>query len=260
MAVRMFAGLLASPRRSLVLLTACTALGGAGTTTLTGCQSLAPIVDVAVRACIQLISELLNAPLSQLPPGYVPCGGPIDWPIHDAVMTVCFYCNKNDPNTVYLQSECQGPYYPMRIRPGEHTVEGEDRLPGPTKLNCKDRMLLTAQSTYDAWRNRVSMSLKAPNARLLPTPGRYETIEVKVNGVPVMAKREFAVDFGASIEVSGSIDEVAHYAMHAGVESIVFLDGGKKYEVFVNPDISAMMVFRDGVCVDKRFVFAPSGE
>jgi hypothetical protein len=258
MAVRIFAGLIASPRRSLLLLTACTALGGAGSTTLTGCQALGPVVDIAVRACIQLISELLNAPVSQLPPGYVPCGGPIDWAIRDSVMTVCFYCSKDDPNTVYIQSECQGPYYPMRIRPGETSLEGEERLPGPTKINCRDRMLLTARSTYDTWREQVSMKLESPNARLLPGTGRYHTIEVKIDGVPVAGRREFAVGAGASIEMSGSIDEIAHYAMHAGVESIVFVDDGKKHEVFVNPDISAMMVFREGVCIDKRFVFAPS--
>jgi hypothetical protein len=260
MAVRMFAGLLASPGRSLVLLTACTALGGAGSTALTGCQSLSPIVDVAVRACIQLISELLNAPLSELPPGFVPCSGPVEWRIGDSVMTVCMYCSKTNPGTVYIQSDCEGPYYPMRVRPAEPTLDEEDRLPGPTKLNCKEQLLVRTQSTYDAWRERVSLSFKSPNARLLPGTGRYDTIQVTIDGAAVKTGREFAVGFGAHIELSGSVDEVAHYAMHAGVDSIAFEDDGKKYDVFVNPEISAMMVFCNGVCIDKRFLFAPSEE
>jgi len=260
MSVRMFAGILASPRRSLVLLTACTALGGAGTTTLTGCQSLSPIVDVAVRACIQLISELLNAPISELPPGFVPCSGPIHWRVGNSVMTVCMYCSKTNPNTVYIQSDCAGPYYPMRVRPAEPALDEEERLPGPTKLNCKDQVLVQTRTTYDAWRERVSMSLESPNARSLPGSGRYKTIELKIDGVSIRSMEDFAVGFGASIELSGSIDEVAHYAMHAGVESVAFEDAGKKYEIFVNPEISAMMVFRNGVCIDKRFIFAPSEE
>jgi hypothetical protein len=83
---------------------------------------------------------------------------------------------------------------------------------------------------------------------------------VTIDGAAVKTGREFAVGFGAHIELSGSVDEVAHYAMHAGVDSIAFEDDGKKYDVFVNPEISAMMVFCNGVCIDKRFLFTPSEE
>jgi hypothetical protein len=65
----LFAGAIASPRRSIVVLVAGTTLGLAGVTTMQGCQTLGGLIPLAVKVCVDAVKMLLDLPLEELPDG-----------------------------------------------------------------------------------------------------------------------------------------------------------------------------------------------
>lgn len=226
-----------------------------------GCETLGPMVPVAISLCIEVVKSLLDLPREDLPDGYAPCGEPVVWELRGEEMKFCFYCSLADPTKVYMRFGCTGKFYPLKLRP----VGGTDNNPdtgagaaGIDKLGCDERLLLKAQSTYDEWADRASAAFTSPNTRLFPDPTAYATLSVSVDGVPVGGARDFTVVDGQRIAVEGSLEEVAHYAMVSGVTEITFEHDGALYEAFVNPDVSAMMLFKNGVCIDKRPLFAPT--
>ena len=263
MATQLFAGFLTSSRRSLLLLTACAAIGGTGATITTGCQTIPFLADAVVRTCVQIVSELLDLASLQLPAGYELCGAPIVWTVHDGTLKACLYCSKSNPGKVYVQLDCSGKFYPMYLRPIERKPRDvmEDVSPGEPglyKVFCDELFLTQVQAQYNEWQQRISVALSSPNLRMLPSTQAYRTLTVVVDGVPMQSAVDFDVEFGSMIALEGDVAEVAHYAMNAGVDSIMFEDQGKSYEIHMNREISAMMVFANERCIYKRFLFAPN--
>lgn len=263
MATRLFAGFLTAPRRSLILLASCATIGGTGATFTTGCESLPAAAGVIVSACVQVVAELLDMATPNLPSGYEPCGAPIVWTVHNGTIKACLYCSKANPRKVYVQLDCSGKFYPMNLRPIEGKpaplMEGVDPgEPGLYKVFCDELFIAQARATYDEWRRRVQVSIDSPNLRMLPSPAGYRTLTVLIDGAPVSFDAGFEIEYGTSIELEGEVDDVARYAMNAGVQSIMFEDGGKSYEIHLNREISAMMVFENEQCIDKRLLFAPT--
>lgn len=234
--------------------------GVGGLTFASGCQTLGPIIAPAVvRACIDIIRGIFNLPLLDLPPGFVPCG-PVDrWEERGIVTEFCFYCSAADPYTVYVQPDCQGPYFPMKARPvGSPEPLTYDEAISLEKFTCEERFLHRVQSAYDGFHGRLQTSIKSPNNRMLPDPSAYPSLTVLVDGKRIAARTDFPVRFGETIELSGTVDEVAHYAMTAGVTELSFRDGNDRYEVVVNPRFSAKLVFKNGECIEKGLLFAPT--
>lgn len=248
-----------------MVLIASATIGIGGVTSMQGCATLGPMVPFAISVCVELVKSLLDLPREDLPEGYAPCGEPVVWNVRGEEIKFCFYCSLMDPTKLYMRFGCTGKYYPLRLR----SIGGADKDPdtgldtgaggiGIDKIGCDERLLLKAQSTYDEWADRASASFESPNARYFPDPDPYASLSVSVDGVPIADARDFMVGEGQRVSVEGSLEEVAHYAMACGVTEAAFEVDGVLHEVFVNPDVSAMMVFKNGVCIDKRLLFAPT--
>lgn len=254
----LLAGAVASPRRSVVVLVAGAAIGLGGLAALQGCRTIVPIIDTALTVCVNAIRSLLDRPDDELPAGFVQCGPPLVWTERGNEVKFCFYCSPADPMTVYMQLNCTGPFYPLTMRAiGSNapiTVEEGLTL---EQMDCRETLLARARSSYDAATRRVTASFASPNDRIFPDPSAYATLEVTVDGTRITNPRDFKVAARREVALSGSLDEVAHYAMVSGLRELAFRDGNARYEAFVNRDFSAMMLFKNGVCVDQRLLFAP---
>lgn len=249
----------ASPRRSLLVLVAGSTIGLGSSLALQGCETVGGLVATAVQVCVPIIRSLLNLPLSDLPAGYASCGDPKVWTENGHTVAFCFYCSPADPRKVYVRMNCEGDYYPLTVRPisspSPITVDEGLHL---EKLSCEEQFLLRARASYDEWSGRASAEFECPNARVFPDPSGYASLVVSVDGKRMDVKRDFKVDFGQQVALEGKIDEVAHYAMISGLNELSFRADGADYTVFVNRECSAMMLFKGGACVDKRFLFAPT--
>ena len=250
---------LASPRKSLLALAAASTVGLGGATLMPGCETVGGLVATAVHVCVPLIRSLLNLPVPDLPAGYSSCGAPIVWEEHGNAIAFCLYCSPLEPSRMYLQLNCSGDYFPLEVRRLEplarQTVDEGLHL---EKLSCEERLLMRARSTYDEWSGRATAAFDCPNDRVFPDASGYPTLAVSVDGARVQKGRDFAVRFGQAVEFAGTLDEVAHYAMTAGLRELSFRANGALYEVKMNSEVSAVMIFKDGACVDSRFLFAPT--
>lgn len=234
-------------------------LGLGGTLVLPGCETVGTLVAAAVHVCVPIIRSLIKLPTPELPPGYSPCGDPVVWQERGHTATFCLYCSPFEPAKVYLQMNCTGDYYPLELRPlGSPAAVSFEEGVHLEKLGCEEQLLIRVRSAYDAWSGRATASFECPNERIFPDPSRYETLTVSVDGKQVADDRDFEVMFGGEVELAGSLDEVAHYAMSAGLRELSFRADGGLYEVSLNNRLSAMMVFKDGAWIDTRFLFAPA--
>jgi len=262
MPIRMVGGLLArvaaAPRRSVIVLVAGATIGLGGVTALQGCRTIVPIIDTAISVCINAIRSLANRPIEGLPPGFGECGQPVVWNERGHEVKFCFFCNPADPLTIYMQLNCDGPYYPLTMRAvgSDSPITVEEGL-SLEKMDCREMLLARARSTFDQATRRVTASFASPNDRIFPNPSAYTTLAVTVDGLRISAPRDFKVGAQRQIVLSGDLDEVAHYAMIAGLREIAFRDGNARYQAFLNRDVSAMMLFKNGACVDERLLFAP---
>lgn len=233
--------------------------GLAGASLASGCKTLGPALATAVvDTCIQIIRKLFNLPQNELPPGFESCGPAERWERRGVVTEICLYCSAVDPHVVYIQHNCEGPYFPMKARPvgSSEPLTYEETL-SIDKLTCEEQFLQRVQSSYDGFHKRLRTSMKAPNTRILPDPSHYPSLEVLLDGKRILSRTDFPVRFGEIIELVGPVDEVAHYAMSAGVTELSFRDGVDLYEIFVNPEFSAKLVFKNGECIEKGLLFAP---
>ena len=250
---------LASPRRSALVLVAGGAIGLGGAATLQGCETLGGLVATAVHVCVPIIRSLLNLPLPELPAGYGACGNPRTWTEEGHSVTFCFYCSALDPRRIYVQMNCQGDYYPLTMRPiGSPSPVGIDEGVHLEKLGCEEQLLLRARASYDEWSGQASAEFACPNARIFPDPSGYASLIVSVDGRRIDLARDFKVDFGQQVALEGKLDEVAHYAMIAGLSELSFRTNGVEYTAFVSREFSALMLFKGDTCIEQRFLFAPT--
>lgn len=255
----LLAGAVASPRRGLLVLAAGGAIGLGGVAAMQGCETLGGLVATVVHVCVPVVRSLLNLPLSDLPAGYAACGEPQEWEQNGQRATFCFYCSLSNPKTVYLQMNCQGDYYPLQMRPiGSPNPVHFDEGVHLEKLSCEEQLIMRARSTYDEWSGRASAAFDCPNTRVFPDPSDYTSLSVAVDGAKIDATHDFKVGFGQEVELEGKLDEVAHYAMVSGLRELSFQSDGVQYTVFLNSEFSAMMLFKDGACIDQRLLFAPA--
>ena len=110
----------------------------------------------------------------------------------------------------------------------------------------------------DAQGTRGMGQFVCPDDRVLASIAGYKDLTLEVNGRFVKSELDVAVEAGSMVTIEGLIDEVAHYAMSIGVEELTFMDGGDSYEVFLDRDVSALMMFRNDTFVKCRFLFTPT--
>jgi len=245
------------PARMLSLLAA---VGIATVTMLVapGCQTVLPIaVHAAISACIELVKSLVDEPADQLPQGYIPCDS-FEWEVEGRELKFCVFCNPSVRSEVFIQFGCTGKYYPMRLRRIERP-ESPDTVDGISieKIRCDERLLLDVRSTVAPFMAGIQCTMRVPNDRVLPSLENYGTLDARIDDAPAPRDGDFLVDAGVVVELDGSFDEVAHYAMTCGILELAFKDGGSMWTVHANPDVSAIAVFRDGELYDARFLFAP---
>jgi len=239
-------------------------LAGSAALTLPAC-TVTEVVNAAITACIGVIRALMNQPTDELPMGYTPCDQ-IVWPVNDQILKFCLYCDPTKPQELIVQFDCEGKFYPMRLRridnqPVLLPYGSIDQLNNEylviEKMTCADRFLIDAETTVAPFMSGLDCRLRSPNARVMPSIADYGTLDVRVANVPAPRHGDFEVESGAVIHLTGSFDEVAHYAMTCGICELSFKDGANEWTVFANPEVSAIAVFRNEQLHDARFLFAP---
>ena len=225
-------------------------------------------INAAVVACVELVKALFDNPNETLPAGYAPCGQMV-WPVQDHEFKFCLYCDPSKPQELFVQFGCEGKYYPMRLRRFEHIPalpdggnidELSSEYISIKKIKCDEQFLADAAATVAPYMSALDCAIRVPNDRVLPTTGDYKTLDVRIGGVPAPRDRDLEIEGGSLLELSGSFDEVAHYAMVCGVRALTFKDGSQQWSVYANPDVSAIAVFRGNELYDARFLFAPRPE
>lgn len=245
------------PARLLGLITASGL--AAGTVLATpGCETIAPVaVQAAISVCIELVKSLFDAPADQLPAGYVPCDT-LDWRIRGQELKFCIFCDPEVDSEVFVQFQCTGKYYPMRLRrvPRADTLGTVEGI-SIKSIECDEQFLIDVRSTVDPFMNAVSCTLEVPSGRTMPSIEHYGALDVRIDGVPAPRRGDFAIDAASTIELDGAFDDVAHYAMTCGIRELAFKDGDNLWNVHANPAVSAIAVFRNDELYDARFLFAP---
>ena len=241
-------------------------LAGGACLAMPACQS-GPILAVTgvIGACIEAVKALVDEPNGELPAGFAPCGQ-ISWRVEGNDLKFCLYCDPSKPQELYVQLDCKDKFYPMRLRRIEQLpsppinapiTELDSRYISIEKFTCDDRFLIDAVTTVAPFMSALDCTLRAPNTRVMPSVADYETLDVRIDGMPATRDGDFEVASGSIIDLTGSFDEVAHYAMTCGILTLSFKEGGHVWTVHANPDVSAIAVFRDSVLYDARFLFAP---
>jgi hypothetical protein len=246
------------PAARMLGLVAASGVAAGGVLVTPGCETIAPVaIQAAISVCIELVKSLFDAPADQLPAGYVPCDT-LDWQVHGHELKFCLFCNPAVESEVFVQFQCTGKYYPMRLRRLAQT-ETLDTVEGISikSIECDERFLIDVRSTVDPFMSAVSCTLEVPSGRTMPSIGHYGALDVRVDGVPAPRRGDFAVDAACTIELDGAFDDVAHYAMTCGIRELAFKDGDNLWSVHANPAVSAIAVFRNDVLYDARFLFAP---
>ena len=244
--------------RRIAIATAVAGIGAGAILSSTGCSTIAPfVINAALRACIELICSLFDAPVQTLPYGYSHCGSNT-WQLPDRSISFCAYCPSGSTGPVYVQMNCEGPYYPLLPRrieeqPSKQVVE----TISIESYDCDDRFLAEIDAMVDLHRQRAQARVIVPTSRFLADRSAYSDLEVAIDGSPAPARGDYPVEAGAKLVISGDVEQVAHYAMTVGVEEISFADGGDRWTIHANAEHSAIAVYRNGRFEEARFLFAP---
>lgn len=244
--------------RRIAIAAAVAGIGTGAILSTTGCSTIAPfVINAALRACIELICSLFDAPVQTLPFGYSHCGSNT-WQLPDRSISFCAYCPGGSSGPVYVQMNCEGPYYPLVPRRlGEPASNDVVETISIESYDCDDRFLAEIGTMVDLHRQRADAQIVVPSARVLADRSAYSDLEVLVDGADAPERGDFAVAAGSRLRIAGDLEEVAHYAMTAGVEEISFADGKDRWTIHANPEFSAIAVYRNGGFEDARFLFAP---
>ncbi|MFM7132784.1 MAG: hypothetical protein ACKO0W_00535 [Planctomycetota bacterium] len=226
------------------------------------CQSFGPaIVHAAINLCIEAVKSLIDAPADTLPPGYERCSSSL-WQVRDQSIELCFYCRPGTSDAVFVQFDCEGSFYPLRIRRmgrGAPPTASTDADGISIKsIDCDEQLLIAAEGRLSPALDQAATGFRSPNARVLPDRSAHRKLEVSIDGVPAPQRGDFMVPAGARIALSGDIGEVAHYGLACGVTELAFSDGSDLWEVFAHPDACIALVFRNGALVERRLLFAPT--
>lgn len=245
--------------RRAAIATAATGIGAGALLALAGCNTIGMIlVDAAMRACVELVCSLFDAPVATLPSGFVPCGSNT-WELPDRRITFCAYCSSAPDGTIYVQMDCDGPYFPLRARRlVEPPASDVSETVSIERYDCDDRFLAEIGTMVDLHRRRATAELVLPSARTCADRSGYDDLDVRVDGRAAPATGDFEVAAGSRLSIDGDLDEVAHYAMTIGVEELSFADGPDRWTVYANASVSAIATYRNGAFEEARFLFAPT--
>ncbi len=229
-----------------------------GVPLLGGCDRLAEALTVVVGAeCANLIRVLFEQPVERLPQGYVLCQTH-EWTRKSNTAKFCLYCDPEDELKVYVQLNCEGDYYPMQTR------RLLDTTPTTTKngttlsaFDCTVRFYAASESTCNLNFTWCMGQFETPDDRVLPSIAGYTDLALYTDGHAIKAAVDTPIAGGTLITIEGGIDQVAHYAMTLGVEEFSVTDTDDHYEVFLNREFSAIMVFKNDAFMDCRLLFAP---
>lgn len=255
---RVVARLAESPIRTGVRIVAGATLALCVATALPGCQDTRQQADFLLKTCENAIMVVRNMPYLELPPGYV-YATRVSTSIQGVLLEMCVFRDPLNPTRAIVQFNCSGPYYPTDLRPVPANQQGSKLDPPGLDIAIDCDELLTAKTSweYDPSSGSVTASFRAPNTRYMPDLAAYEQMWISVDGRRVKTPGDFTVSAGQSICASGPLDEVAHYAMLAGVTSFSLTDRGSLYTVHLVEELSWMLVFRDGSCIESGPLFAP---
>ena len=226
---------------------------------LSGCEHPAGgLVKIVGSECAKIFKDLMDAPIYRLPAGCAHIGTRL-WEKNGRSTKFCFYADPQNDQILYIQFECEGAYYPMTMRrvfdPSPITAADGTTI---SSYDCALHFFRQTTVRSDAQGTRGMGQFVCPDDRVLASIAGYKDLTLEVNGRFVKSELEVAVEAGSMVTIEGLIDEVAHYAMSIGVEELTFMDGGDSYEVFLDRDVSALMMFRNDTFVECRFLFAPT--
>lgn len=247
-------------RRGMIAGALAIALTATAVPVLSGCKAVPYLVHTVVSWCLPVLAKVFDDPVSSLPAGYTECGRH-KWAVRGEEVRFCVFCSSDPAKPVLIQLNCTGDFYPVKLRDGGgHGTSTTGHLDGESglgKISCDEYILSVAQAASDEFRSRADASIIAPNTRLLPSVRPYDDLIVEVDGAPAYPDGSSEVQAGDAVRIRGSFDQVARYAAEAGVRSIEFRDGGDAWAVELNPEFSAVAIFRNARLVEARFLFAP---
>lgn len=247
-------------RRGMVLGAVALAVGAAALPTMPGCKAVPYLINTAVSLCAPLLAAILDRPVDTLPPNYTECGQHT-WSVRGAEVKFCLYCSPIATDPVHIRLNCEGPYYPIKLREPRPSAGSDGSLSEGgvhlSKLECDEYILALAQAQADALRSTADATLILPNDRVLPDATHFDGLAVSADNRPVLPDGALEFAAGTAVRVSGDFDQVARYAAETGVRSLEFREGPNAWTVEVNPRFAAAAIFKNGRFVEARFLFTP---
>jgi hypothetical protein len=240
------------------------ALGALSIPFIGGCTSIPAQARALIELCPKLIDAIEGLPRNTLPSGYTDCGE-IIWKDRGIEISFCLYCSPVDPERVFVQKDCRGPYYPMqRARPRDKPVfspfstVSDSSPPFVSQFGCEELATTAAVGRLDEDTWIIDTTIIVPNDRMLPSSREYLGLAVEIDGRAAWPDGTTAIDAGAALRVQGRISEVAHYAATLGLRCVEFRAAGDAWAVDVHPDLPAYAVFKNGKLINHGFIFAPA--
>lgn len=247
-------------RRGMIAGALALALVASAVPALSGCKAVPFMMNTVLSWCLQAVSKVLAEPVNALPAGYSACGQHT-WSVRGEKVKFCLYCSPVPSDPVLVQLDCAGDFYPIKLRDREHAAPAgtisESGQAGIQQLQCDQYLLSLAQAQTDEFQSRVDASIIAPNRRPIPSIQGYDELGIEVDGTPFVPDGTVEVRAGAAIRIHGAFDQVARYVAEAGVRSIEFREDGNAWAIDLNPEFSAIAVFKNARLVETRFLFAP---
>ena len=247
-------------RRGMIAGALALALTAAAVPALSGCNAVPFVMNTVLSWCLQAVSKVLAEPLDTLPASYSACGQHT-WSVRGEKVKFCLYCSPIPSDPVLVQLDCAGDYYPIKLRdraaasPADEISDNGQA--GIQQLQCDQYLLSLAQAQTDEFQSRVDASIIAPNRRPLPSIEGYDELAIEVDGMPFAPDGAIEVRAGSAVRIHGAFEQAARYAAEAGIRSLEFREDGNAWAIELNPEFSAIAIFKNARLVETRFLFAP---